>query len=290
MRPDEYGKAYLEMLHRRTDVQAVLMLPDSGPHVAYREGTFCLVVVNQPLDHIATRCLLFQEKHLVFEQQVSTWYLERCIAEGLDERMRAILEKASVVWERDGYIAHVKERLCRTRETWQKKQMCREYARLLRFFYETKEFVQQGLVLDAYHSLNQSMQAWARHIVYEAGQQPSGALWSQVKLLEPSVYKLYEELSLNAEALHKRIDLLVLAIEFWLSSHVKESTCFLLDIMATRTGPWRMSELLEHEAIKQAGIEIPLLLERMVQRSLIQEISISTDDSDCKEIGFILLE
>lgn len=290
MRRDESGQTYLETLKRRSDVQAVLMLPDSESHVAYREGAFYLIVVNQPLEHVKTRCLLVRDR-LIVEQKISVWELERGVVRGLDERMVGILQRAEVVWEKEGYVNQVKTRLCRMTGDLQKKQMCSEYSRLLRFFYETKEYLQQGMVMDAYHALVMALQAWARHIVYEAGEHPSGALWSQVKQLDPSVYKLYEELSLNAEALNKRIELLVLAIEFWLSSNLKESVRFLLEVMATRKTPWRLPELIQHPEIKQAGIEIPFLLEKMVQRSLIQEVVISTDDDfPGKEIGFILLE
>lgn len=289
MRPDESEKTYLEMLHSRTDVQAVLMMPDSGPHMTYREGTFYLLVLNQPLDDVVIRCLHFQDK-LVVEQQISSWHVERGIIEGLDEQVTAILQQAVIVWEKDEYISRVRERLCSVSKSRQKKYICREYSRLLRFFYETKEYVQQGMMLDAYDSLVKSMQAWARHIVYEAGQQPTASLWSQVKQFEPSVYKLYEELSHSTEALHKRIDLLVLAIEFWLSSNVKESACFLVKVMATKASPWRLSELLQHQDIRGVGLEIPLLLEKMVQRSLVQEVVISCDDAAYKEIGFILSE
>mgnify|MGYP001284950043 CR=1 FL=1 len=289
MRPDDHLGTYLELLQLRSDVQAVLLSPDTHSHVSCRAGTFCLIVVNQPPDHLATRCLHVRDK-LIVEHPISVWELEQGVAHGLDERMVSFLLSAEVIWEKDGYFNRVKTRLCRVPDAWKKKQLCREYSRILRFYYEIKAYVQQGMILDAYHVGACALQAWARYIVYEAGELPSVALWTQVKQLEPSVFKLYEELSLNAEMLDKRIELLVLAIEFWLSTSLKESVGFLLEIMAAKTSPWKISDLMLHPEVREAGIEIPLLLEKMVQRFLVQEVLISTENPVCKEIGFILLE
>jgi Helix-turn-helix domain len=289
MRPVDCTETYLQTLVRRLDVEAVLMLSDPDMLVPYREGTFYLVVVNQPRTESITRRFIIQGKVIV-EQQMSTWQLEQGMIRGFEEHYSAVLKKAEIVWEKNGYMSLMKQRLCQMPKTLQNMYICREYSRLLRFFYETKECLNRGMSLDAYHAVILSLHAWARCIIYEAGEQPTCALWSQVKLLDPSVYKLYEELSINAEALDKRIELLLLAIEFWLSSSMKESVRFVLEIMESKAGPWRLSELMMHDAMKQAKIELPLLLEKMVQRSLIREVSLVVDELDSEEICFILSE
>lgn len=287
MRPDDCQQTYLESLRQRLDVQAVLMLPKSDMLVPFREGTFYIVVVNTPQESGMTRRAFFQDQ-LIVEQQVSTWELKKGALYGLDERLADMLGKSEILWDKDGYMKQMKQRLCRLPESLQKKYICREYSRLLRFFHETKEWLQEGKTLDAYHALIQSLHSWGRLIVYEAGEQQHAALWSQVKQLDPSVFKLYEELSINAEALDKRIELLVLAIEFWITSKMKESVRFLIEIMETRKEPWCLHELMNHPVIQQAQIELPLLLEKMVQRSLLQEVTSLESEDGSKEIRFIL--
>jgi Helix-turn-helix domain len=289
MRPDDCAETYLQTLRKRLDVEAVLMLPDPDMLVPFREGTFYLIVVNQPQTKSITRRLHIQGKVIV-EQQVSTWQLEQGTVRGFEERFSVVLKKAVVVWEKDSYMSMMKQRLYQMPRTLQNMHICREYSQLLRFFCETKECLNRGMSLDAYHAVILSLHAWARCIIYEAGERPACALWSQVKLLDPSVYKLYEELSINAEALDKRIELLLLAIEFWLSSSMKESVRYVLEIMETKPGPWRLSELMLHDEMKRAKIELPLLLEKMVQRSVIREVSLAVDESEQEEICFILSE
>jgi len=290
MQQDEHMGSYLQLLQRRSDVLAVLMPSDRDWHVTSREGIFFLtLVVNQPPDRLATRYLHVHDK-LIAEHPISVWELERGLAHGLEERMVSFLLNAEIVWEKDGYFSRVKNRLSRVPDAWRKRQMCREYSRILRFYYEIKGYVQQGMILDAYHVGVCALQAWARYIVYEAGEVPSSALWAQVKQMEPSVYKIYEELTLNQEMLDKRIELLVLAIEFWLSSKLKESVVFLLDVMAARSSPWKLSDLMQHPEIREAEIEIPLLLEKMAQRFLVREVLISAEHPGCKEVGFLVLD
>lgn len=288
MKREESQQTYLNKLRQRPDVQAVLVLPVSDLLVPFRDGAFYLVVVNQPQAEGKIRRLQIQGR-VVMEQQISTWQLEKGAVSGLDERLAALLWRADIVWDKDGYMKQMKIRLSRLPVALQKKFICREYSQLLRFFHETKEFLQQGLILDAHHALIQSLHSWARLIVYEAGEHPQAALWSQVKQMDSSVFKLYEELSINGEALEKRIELLVLAIEFWITSKVKESVTFLMEVMESKAGPWRLEELVNHPAIVDAQIDVPLLIDKMLQRQLIQEVVFTEGANGDRESGVILL-
>ncbi|WP_312117827.1 hypothetical protein [Brevibacillus reuszeri] len=287
-RPDDNQQTYLELLQKRMDVQAVLILPDSDMLVPFREGTFYIVVVNQ--SHVDTTIRRMRiKKQVILEQQIGSWQLEKGAVNGLDERLAVMLGKAEILWDKDGYMKQMKQRISRLPEFLQKKYICKEYSRLLRFVHETKERLQQGMALDAYHSSIQSLDSWARLIVYEAGEHPQAGLWSQVKQLDYSVYKLYEELSFNAEALEKRIELLLLAMEFWITSRMKSSVRFLIEVMEKKNGPWSLQELMNHPLVQDAEIDIPLIIDKMVQRSLVQEVACSDRQNEVEEIYFILL-
>ncbi|TQR31607.1 hypothetical protein [Brevibacillus brevis] len=281
-------QTYLENLQQRLDVQAVLVLNDSDMLVPFREGIFYFVVVNEPQADGKIRRMLFQEQ-VIIEQQISTWQLEKGAICGLDERLAEMLRRAEIVWDKEHYMKQMKLRLASLSSSLQKKHICKEYSQILRFFHETKEFLQQGMMLDAHHSAIQTIHYLARLIVYEAGDHPQPALWTQVKQIDPSIYKLYEELSFNAEALEKRIELLVLAIEFWIASRTKESVRYLVELMETKSGPWRLEELMNHPMIQEAEIEIPLVIDKMLQRLLIQEIVCKDGEKGDRETGFILM-
>lgn len=282
--PEEIQQTYLELLQTRLDVQAVLMLPD----FSFRDGPSYFIVAAKPDVQETIRRVQILDR-VFTEQWISAWQLEKSAVYGTDEKLVAMLRRSEILLDRDGYMKQLKQRLIRLSDSLQKKLVCREYSRLLRFFHEAKEWLQQGLTLDAYHGFVQALHAWARLVVYEMGEHPQTALWSQVKQLDSSVYKLYEELSMNTETLEKRVELLVLAIEFGVSSRLKDSSRFLVELMETREGPWRLHEIVNHPAVLTAGIEIPLLIDKMVQRSLLQEVICPTDGEGERETCFILL-
>lgn len=283
MRPEESQQTYLGLLQKRLDVQAVLLVSESP----FRERAFYLILTNHPEGEGTVRRIAFQGQ-LITEQWMSVWHLEKKAACGLDENLAHLLAKAEIVIDKDGYMKQVRQRLRRLSDSLQKKLICREYSRMLLFFHEAKECLQHGLTLDGYHSFVQALHAWARLVVYEMGEHPQASLWSQVKQLDSSVYKLYEELSTNDETLEKRIELLVLAIEFAVSSRMKYSVRFLLELLETKEGPWRMQELMNHPAVQSAGIEIPVLIDKMVQRSFIQEVVCPGKQEGEREVCFIL--
>ncbi|KQL44823.1 hypothetical protein AN963_26125 [Brevibacillus choshinensis] len=284
MRPEESQQTYLELLQKRLDVQAVLMLPDFPS----REGTYYLIVAKQPEIDGTIRRVLFQDQSIM-EQWISMWQLEKGTIYGLDEKLAHMLARAEILIDKADYMRQIKQRLLRITDSLQKKLICREYSHLVLFFHEAKEWLQQGLTLDAYHAFVQALHAWARLIAYEMGEHPQAALWVQVKRLDSSVYRLYEELSMNAETLEKRIELLVLAIEFAVTSRMKESVRYLMELMETKVGPWRLQELMNHPAVQAADIQIPSLIDKMVQRSFIQEVVCAGSEAGEQETCFILL-
>ena len=75
----------------------------------------------------------------------------------------------------------------------QKLRVCEEYSCLLRHYLEAKELLQQGCALDAYQSILHALQVWARLVIWKRTT-ALPAIWMQVKQLDPSVFKLYEEL------------------------------------------------------------------------------------------------
>ncbi|MEJ8548240.1 nucleotidyltransferase-like protein [Brevibacillus borstelensis] len=283
----EEHKQFLQSLQQRQEVQAVLVLPDHVKIPPFHERAGYLVVVNGEQNQAGVRQLLTKEE-VILEQKVSAWELEKGLVQGLDENLVTWLQRGEILWDKDDFICRLRQRLNRLPESLQKRMLCKEYSRLLHAFQETRDYLQEGMILDAYHALLKALYVWAKWIVFRAGEQPESAIWTQVKNLDPSVYKLYEELTLNHEELEKRIELILLPMDFFLSSRLKESVRYLIEVMETRPAPWKLHELAEHASLDHSGIELPLLIEKMVQRALVYEtICTNTDDQQSREIGYI---
>jgi hypothetical protein len=280
---------YVQMIVQRACVQSVLavMRPDGCLIPPFPEGCLYLVVLNEPQANVKWKQLNWEGMPLM-ELRISVWQLEKWALQGMDERLAAWLLHAEIVWDKDDFMKHMRQRLLRMPAQLQKRRICEEYSLLLRYFLQSKEFLQQGLSLDAYQSLMLALDAWARLIVIEAGELPDAAIWMRVKQLDPAVYKLYEELAASHELLQKRIELLLLPIDVCITSKLKDCARFVLDIMKSKQGAWLLQELLEHPELVNTRIELPLLLEKLAQRAIVQEITLDTSLDRTGERAYLL--
>jgi hypothetical protein len=279
---------YVRMLVQQAGVQSVLaVLKHDTCTPLLLDGCLFLVVLNEPQANVKWRQFVWGGTPVV-ELRMSVWQLEKWALQGLDGRLAAWLLHAEIIWDKDDFMKQMRQRLQRLPSQLQKRRICEEYSLLLRYFLQAKEFLQQGLSLDAYQSLMLALGAWAKLIVIEAGEHPDAAIWMRVKQLDSSVYKLYEELAASHELLEKRIELLLLPIDFCITSKMKDCSRFVLEIMQTKQGPWLLQELLEHPELVKSRIELPLLMEKLAQRSIVQEITLYTSWEQTGEKAYLL--
>lgn len=145
-----------------------------------------------------------------------------------------------------------------------------EFAMLVRRYLEAKELLKKGSFLDSLYRVHQSLHHSARLAVLETGEEPDLLLWEQVKEIDSSVYKLYEELITSREPLDKRIELFLLALEFSILSKLDHSVEFLLSLLKSRREPWTINEIVNHPSISDPSLELTFILEKMVNRSLLK--------------------
>ena len=104
-----------------------------------------------------------------------------------------------------------------------------EFSKLVRGYMEGKTFFEQGNYMDAYHHVVKSLHHLARLAVIENGLFPEVTVWSQVKKIDPAIYKLYEELIMSEEPLEKRLELLFLASEFFIHNRTADGARHIMD-------------------------------------------------------------
>jgi len=156
--------------------------------------------------------------------------------------------------------------------------LIREFSLFLRSFMQTKEYLQEGHVLDAYSSMLGALSHWARIAVIESGCNPEKSLWHHVRKVNPGIYKLYDELTSSSESVRKRIELVLLACEFSAMSKIENCCGVLMRIIRGRQEPWSVEELLLHPALEDLGLNLELLLNKLSSKSLIHEVVYSRDD------------
>jgi hypothetical protein len=158
-----------------------------------------------------------------------------------------------------------------------KKQIYIEFTRFFKGYLEAKDFLHNGLLLDSFSSIIQSLHHWAKLAIIEEGEHPEKTVWEQIKVIDSSVYKLYEELVTSTEPLPKRIELLLLALDFNVLSKMEKCVQFILDILKSRETPWTVAEVLAHPDIADPDFDVSLFFDKMVKRSLVHEHLISRE-------------
>lgn len=76
---------------------------------------------------------------------------------------------------------------------------------------------------------------------------------------------------MSTETLDQRVELILLACEFALMSKMSDCCGLLLNILGSRKESWSIKELLQHSGLSQLEAELPLVLRKLVSRSLIRD-------------------
>ncbi|WP_165999582.1 nucleotidyltransferase-like protein [Bacillus sp. Cs-700] len=203
--------------------------------------------------------------HVVSEEQVNEWLIS-----GSHRRLVAWLVNGKIIFDRNEYIAGVKERIRDFPYEERTRKIGVEFARLIRRYTEGKELFASRQYMDAYNFILHALHHLARLSVIEHGFHPEITVWNQVKQIEPEIFKLYTELLSGEDPLDKRLELLLLANDFSLSSKSKNATVHIRKVMNERSNAWTYQELMEEEQLKEYGIDLGALLEYMIEKGLVE--------------------
>lgn len=198
--------------------------------------------------------------------------LERLIWHGGNYNMIHWILQGEIVMDRNMYLEGMRSRLLDFPEELRRKKLIVEFDRFLKSFVQSKQYLQDGHMLDAYSNILDALRHWARIAIIEEGYHPEVLVWAQVRKINPGVYKLYEELTCNHESLQKRIQLVVLACDFSVMSKMELCCSVLLDVLRSREEAWSLQELMQIQELTDLELDLSLLLSKLVRKSLIREV------------------
>ncbi|MDN7247471.1 nucleotidyltransferase-like protein [Planococcus shenhongbingii] len=201
--------------------------------------------------------------HIVTERQLHKWLLL-----GTNRKIVDWLFHGRIIYDRNEFMEKLKMELKDYPFYGRKIKMGMEFSKLIRRYLEGKVFFEEKNYLDAYHHIVESLHHLARLAVLENGLPPEVTVWTQVKQMEPAIYKLYEELVLSDEALEKRLELLFLASEFFIHSRTKDGAQHIREVMEQKER-WTIQELHEEEELRNYSSNLEVFIEFLVEKDLI---------------------
>ncbi|HZG86524.1 nucleotidyltransferase-like protein [Paenibacillus sp.] len=220
------------------------------------------------------------------------WYdrttLEALLGPGGNRDVQQWLMTGEIVLDREGFLQEKREMLLSVAPDKREQRLFKEFALFLRHFLLSRNFLEEGEVLDAHSHILQAVHHWAKISVIESGVVPELTVWKQVRKANPGIFKLYEELTMSNETLEQRIRLAHLACDFSVMSKLKDCCQPLLRILSSRSEPWSATELENHPDLRTMQTELHLLLKKLVRRKLIQEVFVASDANlDMLEMRYI---
>ncbi|WP_251555350.1 nucleotidyltransferase-like protein [Neobacillus muris] len=233
-----------------------------------------LVIVKEAEQPIFIKHYSFGEKkaamHIVTEAQVHEWILL-----GTNRKIFEWLHHAKIIFDRNEYIENLITELNEFPFNGRKVKLGLEFAKLIRRYVDGKALFEQKLFLDAYNHVVHSLHHLARLAVIDNGLHPELTVWHQVKLIEPEIYKLYEELVNSEEPLEKRLELLFLASEFLIHSRTNMGSSHLLGVLSAKDY-WTFNEMMDEKELNPYSVDLSVLLEYLIDRHLIEVVNIET--------------
>ncbi|MBP1990929.1 nucleotidyltransferase-like protein [Paenibacillus eucommiae] len=212
------------------------------------------------------------------ERWVDPSALEQWIRNGDNRNIIHWLLKGEILLDQNTYLEGLRHRMLEFPGDLREQKLLIEFSLFLRKYLQSKEHLLDDHLLDAYNNILEALHHWARIVIIEEGFHPEITVWRQIRAINPGIYKLYEELTTSKETLKQRVQLVLLACEFSVMSKMERCCIALIDIMGLRELPWSPDELQNHPQLAEIKVELPLLLNKLVKKSLIKEVAIPIDD------------
>ncbi|MCT8136962.1 hypothetical protein H1D32_03850 [Anaerobacillus sp. CMMVII] len=232
------------------------------------------VEVQEKLMHftIGNKSVEFQ---VVNEPQISL-----SLINGQNRRLVDWIMNGTILEESDCFITELRRSIEEFPICNRKYKIAVEFSKLINRYSQGKQLFNNGHYLDAFNSILHSLHHLARISVIEHGIYPEVTVWQQVKQLEPEIYKLYEEMVTGEESIKKRIELILLANNFAITSKTKLGASHLIEVMKGKNEAWSIDGLLNHHELKEYGADLVGLIEYLVQKGIVDIVKVETGVED----------
>lgn len=233
---------------------------------------FLILVVHHGLEERGIRvehCLSGDAHYQLLHLDCSD--IEDWVIAGDNRELVKSFLHGEIIWDIAGELAAFRSYINQFEDGIREKRKLKEFAKFLKMYSEAKKLTAAQDLLDAYYSVLQALKHYARIELIEQGILPESRVWEQVRSLNSVVYKLFDELTDNSETLEQRIQLVLLACEFSLTSKMESCCSPLLRILGSRKEAWSIQELMQFPELAHVKDELPLVLRRLVYRGLIKE-------------------
>ncbi|MBP2258937.1 hypothetical protein J2Z81_002925 [Virgibacillus campisalis] len=184
----------------------------------------------------------------------------------------------TVLFERDEYVTTLKQELQKSPNNKKELRKAVEFGKLIKSYNEAEVLYETFQYKDAYSRIVHSLHYLARLTIIDRGIYPEVTVWNQVKHLDIEVYKLYEELVESKEEIKQRVQLMLIATDFVISTRARTSIKHLLDIMKSKNIAWTYADLKFHSEITPYSSYLTSMIFYLTKKGIIQTLYKTTNE------------
>ena len=262
--------------HRIISVMAVDN-PKQLPSLTDGFDTLLLIVTNDlSLNNHTTNYI--RDDSRIQERWIDPASIEQWIRHGVNRNILHWLLKGEILLDQNTYLEGLRHRILEFPGDLREHKLLIEFSHFLRKYLQSKEYILDDHILDAYNNILEALHHWARIVIVEDGYHPEITVWRQIRAINPGVYKLYEELTMSKETLKQRVQLVLLACEFSVMSKMERCCEAFIQILRENEQPLSSDELQQHSQLVEVKSELPFLLNKLVKKGLIKEVAVIIDE------------
>ncbi|NQX64469.1 nucleotidyltransferase-like protein [Paenibacillus qinlingensis] len=251
--------------------------PKQLPSLTDGFDTLLLIVTNDlRLNNHTTNYI--RDDSRIQERWTDQTSIEQWIRHGVNRNILHWLLKGEILLDQNTYLEGLRHRILEFPGDLREHKLLIEFSHFLRKYLQSKEYILDDHILDAYNNILEALHHWARIVIVEDGYHPEITVWRQIRAINPGVYKLYEELTMSKETLKQRVQLVLLACEFSVMSKMEHCCEAFIQILRDSEHPLSSDELQQHAQLVEIKSELPLLLNKLVKKGLIKEVAVIIDE------------
>jgi hypothetical protein len=267
----------------------ILIMEKTEPNSPITDGfdVILLIIVRNTNEAWYTKHYKMEEKsialHIVNKDTLMNWI----DTSGYRRAVEWIIYGKAVL-DRNGYVFQLKNQLRDFPVDKRELRKTIEFGKLVKSYHEAKYLFELGEYKDTYSKILYSLHYLARLAVIEQGYYPEVTVWRQVRQIDLEVYKLYEEFIDSKEKLEKRVQLMLIAMDFIISSRAEDSAKHLLNMMRSKVSAWSYTELKSMPMVESYSLDLAALFSYLLDKEIIKTVKEKTWDADFLERKYVL--
>ncbi|MFD1067307.1 nucleotidyltransferase-like protein [Oceanobacillus locisalsi] len=180
------------------------------------------------------------------------------------------------VYDRNEFVKELKNELQSFPEDKRTLRKMIDFGKLLKNFSEGKALYESKEIMDSYSKILNSLHYLARLSVIDQGYYPEVTVWTQVKNIDLEVYKLYEKFMDSTENLEKRIELMLIAMDFVMFNKAESASMHLLNLLSGQEGYWSYASIKALPEIEHYTLDLNAIISYLEEKDIIEMELVAT--------------